>query len=682
MGTRMTVLVTGGAGFIGSHTCLELLQAGYGVIVVDNLVNSKRESLRRVQELAGRPLEFHEVDLRDRGALSAVFAGTGVDAVIHFAGLKAPGESVSFPLRYYQNNITGTLVLCEVMARHGVRDLVFSSSATVYGEPREVPVKEDSPLSAINPYGRTKLMIEDILRDLHRADHRWNAILLRYFNPVGAHGSGRIGEDPSGIPNNLMPNVAQVAVGRRPELLVYGDDYPTRDGTCIRDYIHVVDLADGHLKALEKLSARPGVIPYNLGTGRGYSVLEVVEAFGKAAGKPIPHRIVGRRAGDAAISYADPTRAQEELGWAAERGLPEMCADTWRWQSNNPNGYLESNLQEKVVSHAAASESVCPGASQVMAIGGSGDGRQSPALVVMAAGMGNRYGGLKQMEAVGPTGELIIDYSAYDALVAGFGKIVFVIRHEMEEMFRDRVGRRVERWCETAYVRQSLSDVPAGLEVPPARQKPWGTGHAVLCCKGVVDAPFGVVNADDFYGRSSFRILHRFLTGARDRSGRYEYGMVGYLLENTLTEHGHVSRGICAVDADQSLVEIRETLRVQKAGDAVKSSQDGRRWITIPKDSVVSMNMWGFTPSVFDELEARFERFLTENQGELDRGEFYLPKVVGELVAEEKALVKVLPTQEQWFGVTYRQDLAHTRSSIAALIAAGQYPARLWEARP
>jgi UDP-glucose 4-epimerase len=341
MRTGMTVLVTGGAGFIGSHTCMELLGAGYGVIVVDSLVNSKCESLRRVQELAGRPLEFHQVDLRDREALRAVFCGAAIDAVIHFAGLKAPGESVSVPLRYYQNNIIGTLVLCEVMEKFGVRDLVFSSSATVYGEPREVPVPEDAPLSAINPYGRTKLMIEQILEDLCRADSRWNVILLRYFNPVGAHGSGRIGEDPNGIPNNLMPNVAQVAVGKRPELLVYGDDYPTPDGTCIRDYIHVLDLARGHLRALERLRAGPGVLAYNLGTGRGYSVLEVVKAFSEVAGKSIPYRTVGRRAGDAAISYADVTRAREELGWVAERGLPEMCADTWRWQSANPDGYLE-----------------------------------------------------------------------------------------------------------------------------------------------------------------------------------------------------------------------------------------------------------------------------------------------------------------------------------------------------
>jgi len=335
----MTILVTGGAGYIGSHTCLELLQAGYDVIVVDNLSNSKEESLRRVQELSGRALSFHKVDLLDRAALQGVLADGQVEAVVHFAGLKAVGESVTIPLRYYHNNVTGTLNLCQAMKATGVRNLVFSSSATVYGDPHTVPITEDFPLSATNPYGRSKLMIEDILRDLYRSDSGWNIALLRYFNPVGAHPSGRIGEDPNGIPNNLMPYVAQVAVGKLPELGVFGNDYPTLDGTGVRDYIHVVDLAVGHLKALERLSAHPGVITYNLGTGQGYSVLEVVDAFEKASGRKIPYKIVGRRPGDVAMSYADPTRAQMELGWRAERGLLDMCADTWRWQSANPNGY-------------------------------------------------------------------------------------------------------------------------------------------------------------------------------------------------------------------------------------------------------------------------------------------------------------------------------------------------------
>lgn len=335
----MNVLVTGGAGYIGSHTCVELLQAGHDVIVVDNLSNSKEESLRRVQALAGRVLTFHKVDLRDRPALDAVFAGTAVDAVIHFAGLKAVGESVAIPLQYYHNNITGTLMLCEVMTSRGVKNLVFSSSATVYGDPDSVPITEDFPLSATNPYGRTKLFIEEILRDLHRADPTWHISVLRYFNPVGAHPSGQIGEDPSGIPNNLLPFIAQVAVGKLPELRVFGNDYPTADGTGIRDYIHVVDLASGHLHALDKLADKPGIMTHNLGAGRGYSVLEVVRAFEQVSGHEIPYNIVARRPGDVATSYADPTKARAELGWTAKRDLLDMCADTWRWQANNPRGY-------------------------------------------------------------------------------------------------------------------------------------------------------------------------------------------------------------------------------------------------------------------------------------------------------------------------------------------------------
>ncbi|KAB2889408.1 MAG: UDP-glucose 4-epimerase GalE [Desulfobulbaceae bacterium] len=337
----MHILVTGGAGYIGSHTCLELLQAGYKVTAVDNLCNASEESLRRVTELAGRSLAFHRTDLRDRAGLEAVFAGSPVpfDAVIHFAGLKAVGESVAEPLRYYQNNIVGTLVLCEVMAEHGTRNIVFSSSATVYGDPATVPITEEFPLSCTNPYGRTKLMTEEILRDLHAADPSWNVILLRYFNPVGAHPSGRIGEDPLDIPNNLMPYIAQVAVGQLECLSVFGDDYPTPDGTGVRDYIHVVDLARGHERALARLRQRPGVAVYNLGTGRGHSVLEMVAAFERACGRKIPHCVAPRRPGDVAICYADPARAEREMGWKAERGVAEMCADAWRWQHANPRGY-------------------------------------------------------------------------------------------------------------------------------------------------------------------------------------------------------------------------------------------------------------------------------------------------------------------------------------------------------
>lgn len=335
----MRILVTGGAGYIGSHTCLELLSAGCDVVVVDNLSNSSREAIRRVEGLAGKPVEFRQADLLDRDGLSAVFDDGPVDAVIHFAALKAVGESVDKPLAYYHNNVTGTLILCEVMALHNVKTLVFSSSAAVYGEPDELPLKESARVDPASPYGRTKLVIENIIGDLHQADPSWNAVLLRYFNPVGAHESGRIGEDPRGIPNNLVPYIAQVAVGKLPELKVFGDDYPTPDGTGVRDYIHVVDLAIGHVKALDRLREGPGVAVYNLGTGRGHSVLEMIGAFERGSGRHIPYRVVNRRPGDVAACYADPARAREGLGWSAERTIDDMCRDAWRWQSQNPNGY-------------------------------------------------------------------------------------------------------------------------------------------------------------------------------------------------------------------------------------------------------------------------------------------------------------------------------------------------------
>jgi UDP-glucose 4-epimerase len=335
----MNILVTGGAGYIGSHTCLELLQNGYELIIMDNLSNSKEESLRRVQELTGKELKFYKADLLDRDQLNKIFNENSIHAVIHFAGLKAPGESVNIPLQYFHNNVSGTLVLLDVMQAHEVHNIVFSSSATVYGEVKIVPLKEDFPLSAINPYGRTKLMIEDILRDLYRAEPDWNIAILRYFNPVGAHPSGRIGEDPNGIPNNLMPYVAQVAVGRRPFVRVWGNDYPTPDGTGVRDYIHVMDLSVGHIRALEKLATKPGLLTYNLGTGRGYSVMEVIHSFEKACHKEIPFQIMDRRPGDVATSYADPSKANKELNWHAQKTLEDMCIDAWRWQSQNPNGY-------------------------------------------------------------------------------------------------------------------------------------------------------------------------------------------------------------------------------------------------------------------------------------------------------------------------------------------------------
>ena len=329
----MKILVTGGTGYIGSHTCVELLAAGHEVVVVDNLSNSRRAVNGQVARIAGRAPAFVEADIRDRAALTALFASHSFDAVIHFAGLKAVGESVGQPLRYYDNNVTGSLVLFETMQQAGVKTLVFSSSATVYGDPATVPIVEDFPLSATNPYGRSKLMIEDMLRDLAVADPAWRIALLRYFNPVGAHESGLIGEEPNGIPNNLVPYIAQVADGRREALSVYGGDYPTPDGTGMRDYIHVVDLAIGHVKTLGKLATSPGLVTYNLGTGRGNSVLEMVRAFEQACGKPIPYKIVARRPGDIATCYADPARAKAELGWSAERDVAQMCADSWRYQT-------------------------------------------------------------------------------------------------------------------------------------------------------------------------------------------------------------------------------------------------------------------------------------------------------------------------------------------------------------
>lgn len=336
----MHVVVTGGAGYIGSHTCLELLNAGHRVSVIDNLCNASRESLRRVEELTGQTIAFYEIDLCDLDRLRATFTQlSDASAVIHFAGLKAVGESVEQPLRYYRNNLDSTLNLCQVMEEQGLRNIVFSSSATVYGDPATVPIREDFPLSCTNPYGRTKLMTEEILQDLHRANPQWNVALLRYFNPVGAHPSGRIGEDPNGIPNNLMPYIAQVAIGKLPRLSVFGNDYPTPDGTGVRDFIHVVDLAKGHLSALARLEQAPGVVVYNLGTGQGYSVLEMVAAFAQACERPVPYVIADRRPGDIAQCYADPALARAELGWQAQYGLKEMCADTWRWQQKNPEGF-------------------------------------------------------------------------------------------------------------------------------------------------------------------------------------------------------------------------------------------------------------------------------------------------------------------------------------------------------
>lgn len=335
----MKILVTGGAGYIGSHTCVELLNAGYEIVVLDNLSNSCERALEVVKEITGKDFPFYKVDMLDYDEMEKVFKENKIDSVIHFAGLKAVGESTQIPIKYYHNNITGTLNLLELMEKYDVNNIVFSSSATVYGKPKTVPITEDFPLSTTNPYGSTKLMIENILTDVTKANPKLSAALLRYFNPIGAHKSGKMGEDPKGIPNNLLPYVAQVAVGKLKEVGVFGNDYETKDGTGVRDYIHVVDLALGHIKTVEHCSNKPGVHIYNLGTGNGYSVLEIIKAFSKACGKEIPYKIMARRPGDIAECYANAEKAKKELGWVAERGIDEMCEDSWRWQKNNPDGF-------------------------------------------------------------------------------------------------------------------------------------------------------------------------------------------------------------------------------------------------------------------------------------------------------------------------------------------------------
>ena len=335
----MAVLVTGGIGYIGSHTSIELLEEGYDVVIVDNLSNSDRIVLDRIKELSGKTPKFYEIDINDKEKMEVVFKENEIDSVVHFAALKAVGESVEKPVEYYLNNIGNTLVLFELMKKYNVKNFVFSSSATVYGNPERLPIDEDCSLSVTNPYGRTKLMIEDMLRDMCYADNNLNVAILRYFNPIGAHKSGKIGEEPSGIPNNIMPYITKVAVGQLPHLNIFGDDYDTQDGTGVRDYIHVLDLANGHVKALEKLSENPGLVTYNLGTGRGYSVLDLVKAFSKASGREIPYKMANRRPGDIAACYANPEKAETELGWKAKYGIDEMCEDSWRWQSQNPTGY-------------------------------------------------------------------------------------------------------------------------------------------------------------------------------------------------------------------------------------------------------------------------------------------------------------------------------------------------------
>lgn len=603
----MKILITGGAGYIGSHTCIAFLNAGYELIVVDNLCNSKKESLNRVECITGKKVKFYQVDLLDYDALESVFAENEIDGVIHFAGLKAVGESVTIPLRYYENNIGGTLNLCKLMKKYNVKKLVFSSSATVYGSPKAVPIPEDASLGATNPYGQTKLMLEQILTDLQHADPSFNISLLRYFNPVGAHESGMIGEDPNGIPNNLVPYITQVAIGKLDHLRVFGGDYDTPDGTGVRDYIHVCDLADGHLLAYQKLGENPGLMIHNLGTGRGYSVLEMVKAFEKACGRPIKYEIVDRRSGDIAECYADTKKAERELGFTAKKTLDDMCADSWRWQQQNPNGYTDDVT-----------------------------------LVVMAAGMGSRFGGLKQLEPIGANGEVIIDYSVYDAMKAGFNKVVFVIKKEIEEDFKRVVGSRIEKKIPVEYVYQ---------QTPPHRKKPYGTGDAILCCKDAVHEPFAVINADDYYGADGFQKLHDYLVSGED------YAMVGFQLENTLTENGTVSRGVCRVE-DGFLADVTEHTSIAKDND-------------FPQGTIVSMNMWGLRPEIFGYLQADFEEFL--KTADISKDEFFIPSVIDKLIKNGTIKVKVLPSADKWYGVTYKEDKESVVRAINTLTKEGKY---------
>lgn len=637
----MKILITGGAGFIGSHTVVELLNAGYEVVVTDNLCNSSKESIRRVEQITGKQITFYETDIRNREGMEAIFQKEEIYAVIHFAGLKAVGESVHKPLEYYENNIYGTLVLLEVMKKYGVKNMVFSSSATIYGNPAQIPITEECPKGiCTNPYGWTKSMLEQILTDVNTADQEWNIILLRYFNPIGAHVSGLIGEDPKGIPNNLLPYIAQVAIGKLKELSVYGNDYPTKDGTGVRDYIHVVDLAKGHVAAINKLKEKPGVCTYNLGTGKGYSVLDVVHAFEQANGVKVPYQIKPRREGDIATCYSDAAKAYKELGWKAQYDIDDMCRDAWNWQSKNPNGYQKEELT----------------------------------LLILAAGMGSRYGGLKQLDPIGPSGEFIIDYSIYDAKYAGFTKVVFVIKEENLELFRETVGKRIEKIMEVEYVFQKTEDIPQDIQITINRSKPWGTAHAVYCARNAVTSSFAVINADDFYGRDAFIKLHDFLTDPQKAS----YCMVGYPLRNTITENGTVSRGRCAVSDQNYLLDVKEMTKIMRTEDGKLRNIEPGNECELPEDTIVSMNCWGFTTQIFKTMEEKMSLFFENNQEKLDKAEFFLPNLVAESMKEGTCKVEVMTSKDKWFGVTYKEDKEKVVESVGELIKDKVYPQKLF----
>lgn len=640
----MSILVTGGAGFIGSHTCVELLQAGYDVVVIDNLCNSSKEALDRVMEITGKKLKFYEGDLLNREFVEHVMCSEDIEACIHFAGLKAVGESVAKPWEYYNNNITGTLILVDVMRKHNVKNIVFSSSATVYGTPETIPITEDCKKGEVtNPYGQTKSMLEQILMDIGKADPEWNIILLRYFNPIGAHESGRIGENPKGIPNNLMPYITQVAVGKLEKLKVFGNDYDTPDGTGVRDYIHVVDLAKGHICALKKLKENKGTLIYNLGTGKGYSVLDIVKAFEEANGVTIPYEIVERRPGDIACCYADPSKAREEMGWAAEKNLVDMCRDSFRWQTNNPNGFEKEE-------------------------------KKNATLVVMAAGIGSRFGGgIKQLEPVGPNGEIIMDYSILDAKRAGFNKVVFVIRRDLKKDFMEVIGNRIAEIIDVDYAYQELDNLPEGFSLPEGRVKPWGTGQAILACKGIVNEPFAVINADDYYGKEAFEKLYRYLTTEKlyDK-GRFNICMAGFILKNTLSDNGAVTRGICMVNDEDKLVGVKETKGIEKT-PAGPVCRKGGAETRLDENAYVSMNMWGLTPQFIDGLESEFKLFLAKLAPDDITSEFLLPTIIDTMIKTGKAEVTLLESRDKWFGVTYKEDKQTVVDEIRKLVEAGEY---------
>ena len=644
----MSILVTGGAGFIGSHTCVELLNEGYDVVVVDNLCNSSKEALERVMKITGKTLRFYEGDILDRAFLENVMTREDISACIHFAGLKAVGESVAKPWEYYNNNIAGTLVLVDVMRRHGVKNIVFSSSATVYGNPQEIPITENCKKGEVtNPYGQTKSMLEQILIDMGKADPEWNIIILRYFNPIGAHESGLIGENPKGIPNNLMPYITQVAVGKLEKLRVFGDDYDTHDGTGVRDYIHVVDLAKGHIRALKKIEENAGTKIYNLGTGKGYSVLDIVHAFEEANNIRIPYEITERRPGDIACCYADPTKAKEELGWMAEKDLVDMCRDSFNWQTKNPNGFEKA------------------------------ENKKNATLVVMAAGIGSRFGGgIKQLEPVGPNGEIIMDYSIMDAKAAGFNKVVFVIRHDLKNDFMEVIGNRIAKTIDVDYAYQEIDALPEGFKVPEGRKKPWGTGQAILACKGIVNEPFAVINADDYYGKEGFVKLYNYLTTEKlYDNGRYNMCMVGFILKNTLSDNGAVTRGICMVNDEDKLIGVKETKGIEKTPNG-PVAKNGDEVTPLDSEAHVSMNMWGLAPEFIDDLESEFKVFLKGLAPEDTSSEYLLPSIIDTMIKTGKASVAMLESKDKWFGVTYKADKESVVSEINKLVAAGAYPGK------